>query len=134
MASRRQQRINSRLVEEVSKILRTLKDGRLGFITVVSSEVSPDLRHANIFVSIYGDDAEVERNMEALRSATGLVRKELGKLLQMKNTPEIQFRRERGILVADEMTRLISEARATDPNPGPAPEEQPDADQSTEEE
>ena len=132
MASRRQQRINSRLVEEISKILRTLKDGRLGFITIVSSEVSPDLRHANIFVSIYGDDTEVERNMEALRSATGLVRKELGKLLQMKNTPEIQFRRERGILVADEMTRLISEARATDPNPGP--ETQPDADKQSDEE
>lgn len=125
MPSRRQERVNSRLVQEISAILRTLKDDRLGFITVVSSEVSPDMRHANIFVSVLGEDDEVERTMEILRAATGLIRKLLGKVMQMKTTPEIQFRRERGILAADEMSQLIAQARATDPNPGPLPEAGP---------
>lgn len=123
MPSRRQERVNSRLIQEISTILRTLKDARLGFVTVVRSEVSPDMRHANIFVSVYGEEEVVRQSMEILQAATKVVRKELGKVMQMKSTPEIQFRLEHGIRIADEMNYLISKARSTDPNPGPAPEE-----------
>ena len=113
--SRRQERVNSRIVQEVSAIIRELKDERIGFITVTRSEVSPDLRNANVYISVYGDDNVKMETMRALKKATSFVRKNLGKVLQTKVTPEINFKIEKRIESSAEMSSLIDEARATDP-------------------
>lgn len=129
MPTRRQERVNARLVQEISQILYHLRDDRLGFTTVLRAEVSPDMRHANVFVSILGDEEAQDRGFRALQDSTHHMRMQLGKVMQMKNTPRIHFRFDEGVQTADHISRLIDEARATDPHPptdsaegdGPAP-------------
>ncbi len=115
--SRRQERVNVRIVQEVSAILREINDERIGFITVTRSEVSADLRHANVFISVLGDDTSKMETMRAIKANTSFVRKSLAKVLQTKVTPEINFKIEKAIDKSVDISELIKEARATDPHP-----------------
>lgn len=118
MPTRRQERVNARIVQEVSEIIREIREDKLGFITVIKSEVSPDLRHAKVFVSILGDEDEQKETLNKLNKSTGFVRKMLGKGMQTKVTPIVNFKLYKGVSCADEMSQLISDARSTDQNPG----------------
>ncbi len=115
--SRRQERVNVRIVQEVSAILREINDERIGFITVTRSDVSPDLRHANVFISVLGDDTTKMETMRAIKANTSFVRKSLAKVMQTKVTPEINFKIEKAIDKSVDISELIKEARATDPHP-----------------
>ena len=115
--SRRQERVNVRIVQEVSAILREIKDERIGFITVTRSEVSADLRHANVYVSVLGEDNTKMETMRAIKDNTSFVRKSLGKVMNTKVTPEINFKIEKRIETSVDISELIKEARATDINP-----------------
>ncbi len=115
--SRRQERVNVRIVQEVSAILREIKDERIGFITVTRSEVSADLRHANVYISVLGEDNTKMETMRAIKDNTSFVRKSLGKVMNTKVTPEINFKVEKRIETSVDISELIKEARATDINP-----------------
>ncbi|MFM7528831.1 MAG: 30S ribosome-binding factor RbfA, partial [Nodosilinea sp.] len=93
--SRRVERVASLIKREVSQMLVSdIKDDRVGsgMVSVTDVEVSGDLQHAKIFVSIYGSDAAKAETMAGLKAATGFVRSELGQRLQLRRTPEILFR------------------------------------------
>lgn len=115
MPSRRQERVNGRIVQEVSEAVRELKDPRIGFVTITRAEVSPDLRHASIFVSVLGEQEQIDASMEGLLNSAKHIRKTIGAGLSMKYTPELHFKYDHNIHYADNMSRLIAEARATDP-------------------
>lgn len=121
MGTRRQARINSRIVRDLSEFIRGIKNDDLGFVTITRCEISPDLRDAKVFVSVYGDEAEVERNFKILETAKGYLRSRLGKSLQTRVVPQLIFERETRIATADEMNQLINQARATDPDHGETP-------------
>jgi len=89
----RQQKVGELLKEEISDIIRReLKDPRVGFVTVTDAEVSADLSHARVYVSVLGSEQEKEATMKALRSASGFVRSEFARRAGMRTTPEIDFR------------------------------------------
>jgi len=89
----RQEKIQELLREEISDILRReLKDPRLGFITVTGAEITADLRHAKVFVSVMGSDAERAGNMAILKKAEHFVRQAFARRVKMKVLPEIEFR------------------------------------------
>ncbi|MCE5315237.1 MAG: 30S ribosome-binding factor RbfA [Armatimonadota bacterium] len=91
--STRQEKICGLLKEEVSDILfREFKDPRLGFITVTDAEITPDLQHARIFVSVLGNDEERATNMAILKRSQHFVRQELKKRIHMKTLPDIEFK------------------------------------------
>lgn len=121
MGTRRQARINSRIVRDLSEFIRGIKHDDLGFVTITRCEVAPDLREARVYVSVYGDQAEFDRNLKILETAKGYLRSCLGKSLQTHIVPQLVFMQEKQIATADEMNRLINEARATDPHPDPEP-------------
>ena len=78
--------------KEVSAIIREdLKDPRLGFVTVTSVVVSNDLSDAKIYVSVYGDQKNIDDTMEALQSALGFIRREIGSRIRLRIVPEIRF-------------------------------------------
>ncbi len=90
--SRRPQRLALQIQQEVSMmIFRDMKDRRIGFVTVTGVQVSPDLRHARIFVSLMGSDGEKKESLEALNHAAGWVRHELGQRIRMKFLPDVIF-------------------------------------------
>ena len=90
--SRRPQRIALQIQHEVSVMIsRDMKDRRVGFVTVTGVQMSPDLRHARIFVSLMGSEEEKKESMDTLTHAAGWIRHELGQRIRMKFVPEIVF-------------------------------------------
>lgn len=113
MASRRNDRVRAAMRQEISNMLqRDLKDPRLGFATVTDVRVSGDLQHVRVYVSILGDDASRQQTMEALESARGYVRSEIGRRVQLRLTPEITFAYDDSIERGARLLRLISEVQS----------------------
>jgi ribosome-binding factor A len=90
---KRAERVSDQMKQEIADILmRRIKDPRIGFVTVTDVDVADDLRNANVYVSIYGSDAEKEKSLKGLRSAAPFIRSELGKRMRMRYMPELLFR------------------------------------------
>ncbi|HSW39275.1 MAG TPA: 30S ribosome-binding factor RbfA [Acidobacteriota bacterium] len=90
--SRRPKRLALQIQHEISSMLsRDLKDKRVGFVTVTGVQMTPDLRHAKIFVSSMGSDNEKKESLDALKYASGWIRHELGRRIRIKYLPEISF-------------------------------------------
>lgn len=105
---RRVARVAELIKREVSQmLLYGIKDDRVGagMVSVTDVDVSGDLQHAKIFVSIYGTDEARAETMAGLRSATGYVRSELGQRIRLRRTPEVVFQEDRSI---ERGTRVLS--------------------------
>lgn len=110
--SRRVSRVSALIQQEVSQmVLHEIKDDRVGagMVSITLVDVSGDLQHAKIYVSVYGTDEAREETMEGLKSATGFVRRELGKRLSLRRTPEIAFVEDRGIERGDRILTLLTQ-------------------------
>ena len=85
-----------RLAERIAKIVaelleRRIKDPRLGFVTVTEARVTGDWREAKVYYTVLGTQAEQEDSAAALRSATGIIRSEVGRLIGLRHTPSLEF-------------------------------------------
>src|ERR1700736_5453727 len=102
------------VVREVAAetILFELQDPRVKGVTVTRTEVSADLQHAKVFVSVMGSPKEQELCMHGLRHAAGFVQSKLGARLKTRFTPVIRFVLDEGVKKSIEVTRLINEALA----------------------
>jgi ribosome-binding factor A len=85
-----------RLAERISKIVaelleRRIKDPRLGFVTVTETRLTADLREAKVFYTVLGSPEEREESAAALKSATGIIRSEVGRLIGLRHTPSLEF-------------------------------------------
>src|SRR5712692_7717755 len=101
-------------VREVASetILFEMRDPRVKGVTVTRAEVSGDLQHAKVFVSIMGSAKEQQLCLHGLRHASGFVQSKLATRLQTRFTPVIQFVLDQGVKKSIEITRLINEALA----------------------
>src|SRR5947209_20266252 len=102
------------VIREVASetVLFELRDPRVKGVTVTRAEVSGDLQHAKVFVSLMGSKKEQELCLHGLRHATGFVQSKLATRLQTRFTPVIQFIVDEGVKKSIEITRLINEAMA----------------------
>ena len=92
MTTDRMRRVDEAVREVLSgAITQEVKDPRIGFITVTAVETSPDLRHARVFVSVLGDDAQRRRSLDGLRSAHGFLQRRVATELRIKHTPTLDF-------------------------------------------
>ncbi len=110
--NRRVERIASLIKREVSQmLLHGIKDDRVGagMVSITDVDVSGDLQHAKIFVSIYGTEAARAETMEGLKSATGYVRSELGHRVRLRRTPEVIFLEDRSLERGDRILSLINQ-------------------------
>lgn len=108
---RRVARVSEQIKREVgSMLLSEIKDDRVGvgMASVTRVEVSGDLRHARILVSIYGSESDRQQTMEGLAHATGFVRRELAKRLTMRFVPEVQFIEDRSIEKGTQVLALLN--------------------------
>jgi ribosome-binding factor A len=107
--------------EETARIVGSqLKDPRIGFVTITRVSVTPDLRFARVHVGVLGDEQQRERSMNGLKQATGYVRRELGRRLRMRYTPQLQFEYDRGLDASDRVAELLRENPPRDiPEPEP---------------
>ena len=110
MQGKRLDRVNQLIKEEVSVVLqRELKDPRLGFVSVTGVETSKDLRMAKVFVSVLGGDEQWKASMAALVSARGFVRNWLRQNLELRVTPEIDFRPDHSMEHAARIQSLLKD-------------------------
>jgi ribosome-binding factor A len=92
-AFKRTDRVGDLMRSEIADLLlRRVKDPRLGFVTVTGVEVSVDLRHATVFVSVLEGGLRLAETLEALDRAAGFIRAELGRRMRMKYTPALVFK------------------------------------------
>ena len=85
-------KLADRIKEIVAKrIDKGLRDPRLGFVTITDVRVTGDLQHASIFYTVYGSDEERMDSAAALKAATGLLRTEVGKNINSRLTPSLEF-------------------------------------------
>ncbi|MBE5976828.1 MULTISPECIES: 30S ribosome-binding factor RbfA [Lacrimispora] len=104
-------RINMEVQKELSQIIRLeIKDPRIHpMTTVVSVEVTPDLKFCKAYISILGDEEAGKATIEGLKSAEGYIRRELARRVNLRNTPEIKFILDQSIEYGVNMSRLIDE-------------------------
>ncbi len=115
MSGRRTERLGEEIREEVAKIIgRDLKDPRIGFVTVTRVELAHDLRNARIYVGVLGAPAEREKTLIGLRKAAGFVRREVGRRIRMRVTPEIAFQLDRGLDATDRVAKILEEVHSAD--------------------
>lgn len=119
-AYKRSERVSELMLREVSDIIqRRLKDPRIGFCTVTRVILSEDLRHAKIFVSVMGSDEEEQTTLEALDQARGFIRREIGKRIRLRYTPEILFRADHSLEHLDRIGRLLKQISEEETNEEP---------------
>ncbi len=112
MSYKRSDRVADLIQRELSELLRReVKDPRIGFVTVMRVILSPDLRHAKVYVSVLGEEAEKERALRGLESGTGFLRGQLGRRLRLKVIPELRFLLDESVAHSDRINRLLSELK-----------------------
>jgi ribosome-binding factor A len=115
MASERQARVADRIrVLLAERLDKGLRDPRLGFVTITDVRVTGDLQHASVFYTVYGSDQERADSAEALRSATGMLRSEIGRQLGVRLTPTLEFIHDALPENAGHIEDLLREARERD--------------------
>lgn len=104
-------RISEEVKKEISNIIQNdLKDPRLpSLVSIVSCNVTKDLRYAKVFVSVLGSDEEKKNAISALKSAAGFIRRELGHRVQLRYTPEIHFELDTSIEHGFHINKLIND-------------------------
>ena len=109
MASNRIGRINEEIQRELASLLRTVKDPRVhGLVTLTRVETTPDLRFSKIYVSVL-DKSDVKEVVKGLKSAGGYLRRELGRALSLRYTPELVFQADDSIDRGTHILKLLND-------------------------
>ena len=110
MSKVRVEKLQELMKQEISDIvLHELKDPRIGFVTVTSVSCTEDLREAKIYVSIMGDEKAARDSLHGLNSSRGFVRREIGRRIRLRFTPEISFALDASLDYSDHIQRLLNE-------------------------
>jgi ribosome-binding factor A len=117
----KQQRL-AKIDHEIQRILgvlisQELQDPRLGFVTVTRAEVSDDLQHCKVYVSVIGDRHAAQQSLEALEHASRFLRGELGRKIELRHTPELTFVEDRSSERAIALAKTLREAAASETPP-----------------
>jgi ribosome-binding factor A len=122
MEGKRSEKVADLIQKEISEMLvKTIKDPRIGFVTITRVAVPEDYRSAKVYFSVAGTVEERQRSIEGLNSAKGYVRKELGRRIRLRYTPEIIFKFDPSIEYAihiGEVIRHLKKDEETDGNAG----------------
>lgn len=107
--SRRTQRVGDVLRTELSTIIsRRVSDPRVSMTTVSAVDLSPDLKHARVHVSVVGDESARQASLDALRHAAGYIRGQLAReLKRLKSIPELRFELDRGAEYSQRISELL---------------------------
>ncbi len=111
MSGHRAVQVGAQVREEIMQIIRRdLKDPRIGFVSITEVRMSPDLRSARVRVSVLGGEDEGQATLAGLRSATGLIRHQLGRRLQnLKFTPDLRFELDPSIEYSVRISKTLRE-------------------------
>lgn len=103
--------------KELADILQhDLKDPRIGFVTITRVEVSGDLQHAKIYVSVYGQEADKDATLGVLTKAAGFIRGEIARRLHMRIAPELVFRLDESGEYSERIEQVLKSLKENEAN------------------
>ncbi len=108
----RHDKITEAIRKEISSIIHEeLKDPRLGFITIIRVELTPDFRYAKVFYSVLGKEEDYKKTKEALDSASGFIRRLIAQRIKLRLVPEISFREDRSCEYSIQIQKVLDEVK-----------------------
>ncbi|MBK7599134.1 MAG: 30S ribosome-binding factor RbfA [Acidobacteria bacterium] len=108
----RSNRLAEELKNEISRIVnQELRDPRVGFVTITTVKVSPDLKYARIYFSVLGSEDEKKATLEALSSAAGFIRRQIGLRIKLRHVPEMTFSYDDTVEHGDRMMRIFEDIK-----------------------
>ncbi len=108
MPSGRANRVGELIRQEIAALLqRGVKDPRVGFVSVMEVKMSTDLRYADVYVSMFGSESEKKSSLAGLRQSSGWIRRELGKRIRLRFTPEVRFHEDTRLDAAYRLEEVI---------------------------
>ena len=110
----RMRRVDEAMKQVLSEGIPTLKDPRIGFVTVTAVETSRDLDHAKVWVSVFGNERQRKHTLTALESAAGVLQARVNRELKLRRTPHLEFVYDRAVEHGVRMTHLIDELTPAD--------------------
>ncbi|MDF2564601.1 MAG: rbfA [Massilibacillus sp.] len=115
MGQLRTEKVQELIKQEVSQIiLKELKDPRIGFVTVTQVDVTGDLRSAKIYVSLMGSEDQIKECWDGLQKALGYIRREIGKRIRLRCTPELAFQLDKSLDYSVHIQELLSKIKDKD--------------------
>jgi ribosome-binding factor A len=112
--SQRMEKVQKLARQVLGEEMQNLKDPRVGFATITAVKITPDLRHARVWVSVLGTDDEVKDTMAGLNSARPYLRTELGRQMRMKYLPELIFELDTGAEEAQRLDEILHKIHVRD--------------------
>jgi len=113
----RTQRIGDQMQRELAQLIRReIKDPRVGLVTITAVEVSRDVGHAKVFITVMGPDSaeDIAQNIKVLNDAAGFLRMQLGKAMKLRSVPQLHFHYDESVLRGAHLSALIERAVAED--------------------
>lgn len=110
----RTDRISEEFREILAESIHALKDPRVGFVTVTGVKVSPDLHVAWVYYTVFGDEKAKAGTRAALRSAAPHLRRDLGRQVRLKITPELRFEHDESLASGERIDALLTDAPGED--------------------
>ncbi|HKJ18181.1 MAG TPA: 30S ribosome-binding factor RbfA [Xanthomonadales bacterium] len=115
---KRSERVSGQLRRELATLVqREVKDPRVGFVSISDVEVTRDLAHARVYVTVFEED-KAKESIKALKHAAGYLRRRLGQELRMRSIPELHFFHDDSVETGTRMDELIANAVGSDGNSG----------------
>jgi ribosome-binding factor A len=119
LQGRRLGRLGGQIQEEISDIIaRKLKDPRVGFVTLTGVKVSADLSYASVYVSVMGDQQEIDKTLAGLEVAKSFIRSELAGRLRVKHIPEIRFHLDDSVVKGARIDSILKHLKESKDDPG----------------
>ena len=118
--SQRMEKVQKLARQVLGEEIQNLKDPRVGFATITAVKITPDLRHARVWVSVLGTEEEAKNTMAGLDSARPFLRSELGRQMRMKYLPELVFELDKGAEEAQRLDEIFHKIHAQEPDSDPS--------------
>lgn len=112
MSNERARRVGQAIQEELGRLfIKGLKDPRIGFLTITGVKMTPDLRSGTVYYSVLGDEAAKRETAAGLRAATGFLKREVGRALTLRHTPDLRFVYDESIDRGARIEELLQEVK-----------------------
>jgi ribosome-binding factor A len=102
-------RVNEAIRQVLSEAVPTLKDPRIGFVTVTGVETTSDLEHATVWISVFGSESDRQGTLDALSGAVGVLQGRLNRELHLRRTPQLAFAYDQSVERGVRITKLIDD-------------------------
>lgn len=115
MSNMRAERVGEQMKQEIMDIVNNkVKDPRVGFLTITDIELTNDLSHAKVYLTVLGSNKEIDNTFKALEKAKGFIKSELGSRMRLRIIPDLTFEYDKSIEYGNKIERMIQDLHKED--------------------